>query len=158
MRTEEVLQLMDRERAAFDAAHSILSRERLVAPGAAGVWSAKDIVAHVTWAEREMIGVLQRRELAGSDLWRLSQDERNAAVYAEDGQFVARVDFLWREARVVVEYEGDQHRTDRRQWQSDIQRTRLLEALGWRVMRMTAADLFGMGSVHFIAELRALVA
>ncbi|HEU5342891.1 MAG TPA: DinB family protein [Ktedonobacterales bacterium] len=84
MRTEEVLQLMDRERAAFDAALSILSRERLVAPGAAGVWSAKDIVAHVTWAEREMIGVLQRRELAGSDLWRLSQDERNAAVYAEN--------------------------------------------------------------------------
>ena len=76
--------MMDRERAAFDAALSILSRERLVAPGAAGVWSAKDIVAHVTWAEREMIGVLQRRELAGSDLWRLSQDERNAAVYAEN--------------------------------------------------------------------------
>ena len=82
MRTEEVLQLMDRERAAFDTALSQISRERLEAPGAAGVWSAKDIVAHVTWAEREMIGVLQRRELAGSDLWRLSQDERNAAVYA----------------------------------------------------------------------------
>jgi hypothetical protein len=84
MRTEEVLQLIDRERAAFDAALSLISRERLVAPGAAGVWSAKDIVAHVTWAEREMIGVLRRRELAGSDLWGLSQDERNAAVNAQN--------------------------------------------------------------------------
>ncbi|HKT37316.1 MAG TPA: DinB family protein, partial [Ktedonobacterales bacterium] len=84
MRTEEVLQLIDRERAAFDAVLSLISRERLVAPGAAGVWSAKDIVAHVTWAEREMVGVLRRRELVGSDLWELSQDERNAAVNAQN--------------------------------------------------------------------------
>ncbi len=82
MRTEDVLQHIDRERAAFDAAISQISRERLETPGAAGVWSVKDIVAHVSWAEREMIGVLQRRELVGSELWRLSQDERNAAVYA----------------------------------------------------------------------------
>jgi len=88
----------------------------------------------------------------------LPEPELNAAVFAEDGQFIARVDFLWRDARVVVEYEGDQHRTDRRQWQSDIQRTRLLESLGWRVVRMTAADLYGLGSVRFIGELRALVA
>jgi uncharacterized damage-inducible protein DinB len=84
MRTEEVLQLIDRERTAFDATISHISRERLEAPGAAGVWSVKDIVAHVSWAEREMIGVFQRRELTGSDLWRLSQDERNAAVYAQN--------------------------------------------------------------------------
>ncbi len=82
MRTEDVLQHIDRERAAFDAAISQISRERLETPGAAGVWSVKDIVAHVSWAEREMIGALQRRELVGSELWRLSQDERNAAVYA----------------------------------------------------------------------------
>jgi very-short-patch-repair endonuclease len=51
------------------------------------------------------------------------------------------VDFLWREARVIVEYEGDQHRTDRRQWQNDIHRVRLLEGLGWKVIRITASDL-----------------
>ena len=72
----------------------------------------------------------------------LPEPELNATVYAEDGHFLARVDFLWREQRVIVEYEGDQHRTDRRQWQSDIQRTRLLEGLGWRVVRITGADLF----------------
>ncbi|WP_161988687.1 endonuclease domain-containing protein [Pedococcus bigeumensis] len=72
---------------------------------------------------------------------RLPEPELNATVYAEDGHFLARVDFLWREARVIVEYEGDQHRTDRQQWQNDIQRLRLLEGLGWRVIRITAADL-----------------
>ena len=56
-------------------------------------------------------------------------------------KFIARGDFVWREAKVVVEYEGDHHRTHRRQWQHDIARTRLLEALGWRVVRITASDL-----------------
>jgi hypothetical protein len=71
----------------------------------------------------------------------LPEPELNATVHAEDGHFLARVDFLWRAARVIVEYEGDHHRTDRRQWQNDIQRVRLLEGLGWKVIRITAADL-----------------
>ncbi|WP_270886774.1 endonuclease domain-containing protein [Pedococcus sp. 5OH_020] len=71
----------------------------------------------------------------------LPEPELNASVYGDDAQFVARVDFLWREARVIVEYEGDQHRTDRQQWQKDIERVRVLEALGWRVVRITHADL-----------------
>ena len=54
---------------------------------------------------------------------------------------IARVDFLWSAQKVVVEYEGDHHRTDRSQWQWDIHRTRELGALGFRVIRMTAADL-----------------
>jgi very-short-patch-repair endonuclease len=88
----------------------------------------------------------------------LPEAELNAEVFAEDGHFIARVDFLWREARVVVEYEGDHHRTDRRQWQSDIQRTRLLESIGWRVIRITSADLRGTGLTRLVSELRRLVA
>jgi hypothetical protein len=88
----------------------------------------------------------------------LPEPELNAEVFAEDGHFIARVDFLWREARVVVEYEGDHHRTDRKQWQSDIQRTRLLESMGWRVIRITGTDLRGSGLTRLTAELRRLVA
>lgn len=88
----------------------------------------------------------------------LPEPELNAEVFAEDGHFIARVDFLWREARVVVEYEGDHHRTDRKQWQSDLQRTRLLESMGWRVIRITSADLRGSGLTRLTAELRRLVA
>lgn len=71
----------------------------------------------------------------------LPEPELNGVISDEGGQFVARGDFVWRSAKVVVEYEGDHHRTDRRQWQHDIARTRLLEALGWKVIRITAADL-----------------
>ncbi len=88
----------------------------------------------------------------------LPEPELNAELFAEDGHFVARVDFLWREARVVVEYEGDHHRTNRRQWQGDIQRTRLLESMGWRVIRITNADLRGTGLTRLLTELAALVA
>lgn len=83
MDTAQVLALLDSERARLEAALARISPERMLTPGAAGAWSAKDIVAHITWAEREMVGVLRQRKLAGSELWNLSQDERNAAVYAE---------------------------------------------------------------------------
>jgi hypothetical protein len=57
---------------------------RIVQPGVQGEWSLKDIVAHITWGEREMVGVLRTHALAGSDLWNVSQQERNDAVYHEN--------------------------------------------------------------------------
>jgi Protein of unknown function (DUF559). len=46
------------------------------------------------------------------------------------------------ERRLAFEYEGDGHRVERRQWHADIERRDLLEAEGWRVVRVTADDLF----------------
>lgn len=53
------------------------------------------------------------------------------------GRVVGRVDLLLRRWRVVLEYEGDQHRTDARQWNADIGRH---EQLGdeWRLIRVTS--------------------
>ena len=84
METAQVLKLIDEQRARFDAALARISHERMMAPDAEGAWRAKDILAHITWSEREMVGVLRQRAMIGSELWRLSQDERNAAVYAEN--------------------------------------------------------------------------
>ena len=55
----------------------------MLEPGQEGEWSAKDILAHVMWYEREMLGMLKARALVGSDLWELPLDERNAAVHDE---------------------------------------------------------------------------
>jgi very-short-patch-repair endonuclease len=41
---------------------------------------------------------------------------------------------------VGVEYDGDQHRTDRRQYVKDIRRIETLERLGWIVVRVVAED------------------
>jgi hypothetical protein len=53
-------------------------------PGAAGEWSVKDVVAHIAWGERESLGVAQAHALVGSELWQLSEDERNAAVFEQN--------------------------------------------------------------------------
>ena len=67
--------------------------------------------------------------------------ELNYLVHGRDGAFVARVDLAYPSRRLVLEYEGDHHRVERRQWHKDIRRQARLEDLGWRVIRVTASDL-----------------
>ena len=57
--------------------------DMMLKPGVEGHWSVKDILAHVVWYEREIVGVLTARAFVGSDLWALPLDERNAGVYEE---------------------------------------------------------------------------
>lgn len=52
-------------------------------PGAEGELSAKDIIAHVTWYEREVVKMLRIRTMDGADLWAVGPDERNAAIHRE---------------------------------------------------------------------------
>jgi len=53
---------------------------------------------------------------------------------------VAWLDMGWRDFQVAVEYDGDHHRKNRRQYVKDIARLRMLEALGWIVVRVIAED------------------
>src|SRR3954451_9230574 len=55
---------------------------RMTVPSVDGAESIKDVIAHVAWYEREMIGVLHEHALAGSDLWGLSTNARNVAIFA----------------------------------------------------------------------------
>lgn len=41
---------------------------------------------------------------------------------------------------VGVEYDGDHHRSNRRQYVKDIQRLEMLEGLGWLIVRVVAED------------------
>ncbi len=50
-------------------------------PGAEGELSAKDLVAHVTWYEREVVKMLGTRVMDVTGLWALGPDERNAAIF-----------------------------------------------------------------------------
>ncbi|MGY1830609.1 endonuclease domain-containing protein [Geodermatophilus sp. SYSU D01180] len=67
------------------------------------------------------------------------------------GGFVARVDFAWPDRRVAVEYDGLWH-AEPGQFARDRQRLNRLQAAGWRVVFVTAADL------HRPAELIARIA
>ncbi len=66
-------------------------------------------------------------------------------VLGVDGIPVAYLDLGWEEHLVAVEYDGDQHRTDRRQYVKDLQRIEMLERMGWIVVRVVAED--GPGNI-----------
>ena len=53
---------------------------------------------------------------------------------------LAMLDMGWPELGVAVEYDGDQHRSDRRQYVKDQWRLRKLTELGWIVVRVIAED------------------
>jgi len=70
----------------------------------------------------------------------LPEPEINGEIWV-DGVLLARADLLFREERVAIEYDGDHHRSDRSQWQRDVERDERLRAAGWRVVHVTRATL-----------------
>jgi hypothetical protein len=61
-------------------------------------------------------------------------------VSGVDGLPIAYLDMGWPDLMVAVEYDGDHHRLDRRQYLKDIHRLELLEQLGWLIIRVVAED------------------
>jgi very-short-patch-repair endonuclease len=64
-------------------------------------------------------------------------------VYGEYQELVAVLDMGWDDVKIALEYEGDHHRTDRRQFNRDIARFEALPDLGWITVRVTAEDTPG---------------
>jgi hypothetical protein len=58
----------------------------------------------------------------------------------ENWRVVGVLDMGWEKYKVAAEYDGDQHRTDRRRYVRDQRRLRELADLGWIVIRVIAED------------------
>lgn len=71
----------------------------------------------------------------------LPEPEANFDVIV-DGDRIAAVDLAYAAERVAIEYEGEHHLLDPKQWASDIQRYERLRAAGWAVIQVTKTDLF----------------
>ena len=54
---------------------------------------------------------------------------------------IGRVDLLLEAYKLILEYEGDQHRTDKGQWNTDIYRVEEFTSEGYRVLRVTAEHM-----------------
>jgi hypothetical protein len=81
---------------------------------------------------------LGRRGTVNSAVARLDALARATGMSVGD---VAEVASRHRGARgVAVEYDGDHHRTDRRQYVRDVRRWALLEELGWLIVRVVMED------------------
>lgn len=70
----------------------------------------------------------------------LPRPQTQIPVCGVDGIPFAYLDLGWEEQMVAVEYDGDQHRSDRRQYVKDIRRIEMLEQMGWIIVRVIAED------------------
>ncbi|ROS29048.1 uncharacterized protein DUF559 [Rathayibacter sp. PhB127] len=86
----------------------------------------------------------------------LPEPELNVELYDADGRFVARVDLLYRDQRVVVEYDGDHHRTDKLQYERDIARSEAIQALGYHHLRIRASGVLDHPEATAVRVRRAL--
>ncbi|AZS37057.1 hypothetical protein CVS47_01682 [Microbacterium lemovicicum] len=68
----------------------------------------------------------------------LPEPELNASIEMVGGTVIFG-DLVYRRDRVLIEYEGTQHRTDDDQWSRDLRRYNALSLAGWRVVRVTNA-------------------
>ncbi len=72
----------------------------------------------------------------------LPEPSLNVDIHDDDGRFLGRGDLVYDEWRLVVEYDGDHHRTDPGQFSRDLERLDDLAAAGWRVIRVAKNSFF----------------
>ena len=81
MEKETFVSTLRTSRSELDRAVAQVDEGRLEEPGVSGFMSVKDILAHITWFENEMLSVLDQHTLAGSDWWDLPAGERNEHIF-----------------------------------------------------------------------------
>lgn len=84
----------------------------------------------------------------------LPRPQTQIPVLGDDAIPFAYLDLGWPDYMVAVEYDGDQHRTDRRQYVKDIRRIEKLEEMGWIIVRVVAEDR----PAEIVARVRAALA
>lgn len=80
----EFIEKIHRAREEWDQFVRNIDREEMLRPGFCGEWSLKDVVAHITWYEREMVNLFKAHAFTGSPYWELPLDERNAVLFEEN--------------------------------------------------------------------------
>lgn len=80
----------------------------------------------------------------------LPRPQTQIAVSNEYGLVIAQIDMGYEDLKIAIEYEGDHHRTDRRQFNKDVRRVEELIELGWVVIRVTVEDTPG-SIIHRVA-------
>ncbi len=84
------------------------------------------------------------------------EPQLNVRVADRRGQSLYRADLSWPQFRVLIEYEGDGHRTSRGKFRSDIMRGEEYADGDWFSMRASADDVFADPSPFFARVARRL--
>ncbi len=114
--------------------------DRVAGLSGRGVRSARRAILSVRMGAESRPETLVRLALIRAGL---PEPELNIEIRSADGSFIGRCDLVYRRWRVIVEYDGDQHRTDTAQYEKDIGRIDRLIAAGWIVVRIRMRGLRG---------------
>ncbi|MBN9175878.1 MAG: hypothetical protein J0I43_00695 [Microbacterium sp.] len=88
----------------------------------------------------------------------LPEPELDVEIRDERGVLLGIADARYEAYRVIVEVEGDHHRTSRAQWRRDIAKHAAYVRAGYEVVRLTAPDVRGAGGSAPTADLIVRVA
>jgi hypothetical protein len=96
---------------------------------------------------RELLALVDPKAMSPRESWlRLLLVDNGFPVpetqipVVENGVVLAFLDMGWRDLKLAVEYDGEQHRTDRDQYVRDIRRLPMVERKGWEVIRVLKED------------------
>lgn len=70
------------------------------------------------------------------------EPELNVDIHDDADRWIGRFDLVFRRQRVIVEYDGDQHRSSTVQYEKDAVRLERAADAGWRLVRVRARGLF----------------
>jgi Protein of unknown function (DUF559) len=73
----------------------------------------------------------------------LPEPEFNGVIWDVNGRQIATGDLVFRKYKVLVEYDGEQHRLDEEQYNWDIDRLDRIREAGWLVVRINKTHLRG---------------
>lgn len=85
-----------------------------------------------------------------ADASELPQPELDVEIRDAAGRLLGISEVVYRGQRVVVEIEGDHHRTSRAQWDRDIEKYQAYTAHGWEVVRLTARHVRSPRGVEIV--------
>lgn len=84
----------------------------------------------------------------------LPTPEANHGVYLPIARRTVYLDLAYPEYKLELEYHGDQHRTDIKQWRSDVRRGNDIGDEGWRTLQFTGDDLADLPGLRRRVERR----
>ena len=73
----------------------------------------------------------------------LPEPEVGVDIYDANGRFLGRADQLFRQWKVISEYDGEQHRTSSTQYDRDETRIENFHRAGFATVRIRKGQLFG---------------
>ncbi len=98
-----------------------------------------EALPHVRVGSESRMESLLRLHIVDSGL---PEPQLNRNITDAEGVFIGRADLVYPEFRLIVEYDGDQHRTDPILYENDIYRVERFENEHWTFLRVRRKGLF----------------